>query len=145
VHITITIDIIDTADKIKKRKKNEILKMIKGDKLDLKIEVSDNNFEEKVIEQSKRIPILVDFWATWCMPCLMLGPALENLAKQYKGKFVLAKLNVDNSPITSQEYMIQSIPAVKMFKNGKIVDEFIGAIPESTISKWLTKNGIKKE
>ncbi len=145
MHITITIDIIDTADKIKKRKKNEILKMIKGDKLDLKIEVSDNNFEEKVIEQSKSIPILVDFWATWCMPCLMLGPALENLAKQYKGKFVLAKLNVDNSPITSQEYMIQSIPAVKMFKNGKIVDEFIGAIPESTISKWLTKNGIKKE
>ena len=104
------------------------------------IEVSDNNFKEKVIEKSKEVPVVVDFWATWCMPCLMLSPILEQLAEEYKGKFILAKLNVDENPLTSQRYSVMSIPAVKMFKGGELVDQFIGAIPEPAVREWLDKN-----
>jgi len=107
------------------------------------IDVDDTNFEKMVLEQSKKVPIVVDFWATWCMPCLMLGPILEKMVKEHNGKFILARLNVDSSPKNSQKYMIQSIPAVKFFKNGKVIDEFIGVIPEPMIKKWFEKNGIK--
>ncbi len=106
----------------------------------IKIEVDDSNFEEEVIKQSEKIPVVVDFWAQWCMPCLVLGPVLEKIAEKYKGKFILAKLNVDKSPITSQKYKIMSIPNVKMFKDGKIVDEFVGALPEFQVQNWLDKN-----
>jgi len=106
----------------------------------MKIDVNDANFEKEVIEKSKEVPVVVDFWATWCMPCLMLGPALEKLSEQYEGKFILAKLNVDENAVSSQKYKIMSIPAVKMFKDGQVVDEFIGAIPEPNIKDWLDKN-----
>jgi intein/homing endonuclease len=75
-----------------------------------------------------------------CMPCLMLSPILEKLAKEYNGKFILAKLNVDENRITSQKYGIMSIPSVKLFKNGKVVDEFLGALPEPSVREWLNKN-----
>jgi putative thioredoxin len=74
------------------------------------------------------------------MPCLMLSPILEKLAKEYNGKFILAKLNVDENRITSQKYGIMSIPSVKLFKNGKVVDEFVGALPEPSVREWLNKN-----
>ena len=106
----------------------------------IKIEVDDSNFEEEVIKQSEKIPVIVDFWAQWCMPCLVLGPFLEKVASENKEKFILAKLNVDKSPITSQKYRIMSIPNVKMFKDGKIVDEFVGALPEFQVINWLNKN-----
>ncbi|RLJ05421.1 MAG: thioredoxin [Candidatus Aenigmatarchaeota archaeon] len=105
-----------------------------------KIEVTDNDFQEKVVELSERLPVVVDFWAVWCTPCLLLGPVLEKLADEYDGKFILAKVNVDQSPATSQKYGIMSIPSVKMFKNGKIVDEFVGALPEPAVRQWLDKN-----
>lgn len=111
-----------------------------GEKRKTKIEVNDNDFEAEVVEQSKKVPVVIDFWATWCSPCLILGPTLERLAEEYKGKFVLAKLNVDGNPIVSQKYGIMSIPAVKMFRNGKVIDEFVGALPEPTVRKWLDKN-----
>jgi putative thioredoxin len=105
-----------------------------------KIDVIDKDFQKQVIEQSKKLPILVDFYGTWCGPCRILGPILEKLAEKYNGKFILAKINVDESPKISQEYEIRSIPAVKLFKNGKIVSEFIGAMPEAEIKKFLDRN-----
>ena len=103
-------------------------------------DVTDSDFEEKVIKKSMEIPVVVDFWAEWCPPCRMLGPVLEEIAGKYKGRFVLAKLNVDDNHGKSMEFRISSIPAVKMFKNGKIADEFVGAMPEESIRKWLDKN-----
>lgn len=106
----------------------------------MEIEIDDNNFNEKVIEKSKDIPIVVDFWSQMCPPCLIIGPILEKLAEQYEGKFILAKANVDQTRQTAQLYRVTSIPSIKMFKNGKVIDEFIGAIPEEEIKQWLDKN-----
>jgi len=106
----------------------------------LKISVNDNSFQKEVIEKSNTVPVVVDFWAEWCMPCLMLGPTLDKLAEEYSGKFILAKLNVDENPVTSQEYAISSIHAVKLFKNGKVADKFVGALPEPSVRQWLAKH-----
>jgi len=104
------------------------------------MEITESNFKEKVIEKSKEIPVIVDFWASWCMPCLMLSPNLEKIAEDYKGKIILAKVNVDDNQVLSQQFKIMGIPAVKMFKRGKVVDEFTGAISESEIKNWIEKN-----
>ncbi|MEM3405492.1 MAG: thioredoxin [Candidatus Pacearchaeota archaeon] len=109
-------------------------------KKEIIIEVNENNFKEKVINKSKEIPIVVDFWADWCMPCLMLSPILESLAKKFNGKFILAKANIDDTPYIAKKYNITTIPSVKMIKNGEITDEFIGLIPEEEIEKWINKN-----
>lgn len=106
----------------------------------MKMDVNNDNFEEKVIKKSRKIPVVVDFYANWCGSCLIVGPILENLEKQYKGKFILAKVNVDENRELAEKYKIMGIPAVKMFKNGKIVDEFTGALPEQAIKDWLDKN-----
>ncbi len=105
-----------------------------------KIEVTDSNFEREVIEKSKKIPVVVDFWATWCMPCFILGPILEKFAKKYNGKFILAKLDIDQNLKISSKYGISAVPAVKFFKNGKVIDEFVGVLPENLIKEWLDKN-----
>jgi putative thioredoxin len=103
----------------------------------MEIEVTDANFQEEVIEKSKKTPVLVDFWASWCGPCMMLKPVLEKIAKEYDGKFVLAKAVTDDNQDAAGKYGVMSIPSVKLFKNGEIVDEFVGAQPESTIKQWL--------
>lgn len=102
------------------------------------IEVTDQNFGTAVLEESKRRPVVVDFWAGWCQPCRLIGPVLERLAGEAGGDFLLAKLDVDANPQASAAFRIQSIPAVKAFRDGKLVDEFIGAIPEQAIRQWLT-------
>ena len=104
------------------------------------IEVSDNDFEQKVVEKSKDVPVMVDFWAEWCPPCKRLGPTLEKLAKEYNGKFLLAKVDLQHNKQKAQEYEVSSIPTIKLFKNGKVVDEFIGAIPEEEVKEFLSKN-----
>ena len=104
------------------------------------MQVTDQTFEKDVIEKSKEIPVIIDFWAEWCGPCLVLGPVIEKVVEEFKEKVILAKLNVDENPNKSREYDISAIPAVKIFKDGKVVDEFIGIIPEDSIRKWIQKN-----
>ena len=97
------------------------------------------DFNEDVIQQSKNIPVLVDFWAEWCGPCRVLGPTLEKLAEKYKERFRLVKLNTDENPEIAAQYSIRGIPNVKLFINGEVADEFTGALPEDTVEKWLQK------
>jgi len=106
---------------------------------EVEIEVGDDDFQEKVIEKSKKVPVLVDFYTNRCGPCRMLSPILEKIAKEYNGKFVLAKVNVDDAQITASEFGIMSIPTVILFKNGEPVDYFVGALPEPQIREWLKR------
>ncbi len=131
---------MEELEEIKNRKIKELRDKITNNQTEIKIEVNDDNFEEKVIKQSKDVLVIVDLWAEWCMPCLMLGPILEKITQEYKGKIILAKIDVDKNPRISQEYRVNSIPAVKFFRNEKLVDEFIGALPESQVREYINKN-----
>jgi len=104
------------------------------------IEVNDGNFEKEVMEKSKKIPVIVDFYAGWCMPCTMIAPVLEKLAKEFDGRILLAKLNTETNPATGTAAGISSIPAIALVKDGKIVDGFIGLKPEEFIRNWIEVN-----
>jgi thioredoxin len=101
------------------------------------LELTDENFEEAIKKADK--PLLVDFWATWCSPCLILSPILEKIAQDYKSKIEIAKVNVDSAPTVSQKFEIQNIPTVILFNQTEPVDGFVGVRPESLIKEWLDK------
>jgi putative thioredoxin len=101
------------------------------------MDVTESNFQTAVIERSKTVPVVVDFWAEWCGPCRQLGPVIERAVAGREGKVELAKVDVDANPRLSQTYRIQSIPAVKAFRDGKVAEEFVGAQPPAAIERFL--------
>ena len=110
-----------------------------GDTGDLIKDTTTRNFGEDVIAASQEVPVFVDFWAPWCGPCMQLGPAIEKAVTEAAGAVKLVKLNIDDNPEIAQQMGIQSIPAVFAFKNGKPVDSFVGAVPESEIKAFLKR------
>lgn len=99
------------------------------------LEITDNSFKDTVLNSDK--PVLVDFWAVWCGPCRMLGPIIEEVAKDYEGKAVVGKVDVDNNQEVSMQYGIRSIPTVLIFKNGEVVDKIVGVAPKEVIAEKL--------
>lgn len=99
-----------------------------------------DNFQSEVIERSKTIPVLVDFWAEWCGPCRMLTPLLEKLEKEYDGRFILVKVNTDENPDLAQQFRISGIPSVKLIVDGVEKDKFTGALPELQLKNFLDRN-----
>ncbi len=102
------------------------------------VAVQDASFKAEVIDSG--VPVLVDFWATWCAPCRAIAPALEELATQYKGKVKIAKVDVDESQQVAQQYGIRSIPTLLLFKGGKVVDQLVGAMPKAKLEDAIKKH-----
>lgn len=101
------------------------------------IEFTDQNFEQEVLKSEK--PALVDFWAPWCGPCQVMGPIIEELAKEMGDKFKIGKINVDEHPDTAQKFGIMSIPAIKIFKGSQVVKEFVGVQSKDALKEALEK------
>ena len=98
--------------------------------------VTDDSFATDVLGASG--PVLVDFWAEWCGPCKAIGPALEELGAEYKGKLTIAKVNIDENPMTPTEYAVRGIPTMILFKDGKPVETKVGAMPKGALKSWIS-------
>ena len=132
-------------DEVKKILEKKMRRML--DKLDVKNEgredvkliynVNDSEFKRLVLQKSFSIPVLVDFWAPWCKPCHIVGPALEKAVKSLKGRVLLAKIDIEKNPLTAIRYGVMGIPTLMLFKRGKVVDRFVGAMPEDMMVRWL--------
>jgi len=95
------------------------------------VTLTDANFEEMVLKSEK--PVIVDFWAEWCGPCRIIGPIVNEIAEDYKGKVVVGKVDVDSNPLISARFGIRNIPTVLFFKNGQVADKQVGAVPKSNL------------
>ena len=101
------------------------------------VNVNDKNFTSEVLDST--VPVLVDFWATWCGPCRSISPIVEELAKEFTGKVKVTKLNVDENPSTPGQYGVRGIPTLILFKGGKILDQIVGAVPKARLKAMLEK------
>ena len=99
--------------------------------------VGDGDFDQEVVNSD--IPAIVDFWAPWCGPCRAIGPMVEDLAAEYKGRVKVAKLNIDESPRTAEKYGVRSIPTLMLFKDGKLLDTLIGLVPKDKLEAFAKK------
>ena len=101
-------------------------------------QVTDQDFDKTVLQAGK--PAFVDFWAPWCGPCRVIGPIVEELAPSYQGRAVITKMNVDDNPEVAQKFGVTSIPTLMMFKDGKLVDRVVGAMPKGELQKFIERN-----
>ena len=99
------------------------------------VEIGDSNFQTNVLNASG--PVVVDFWAEWCGPCKMIGPSLEEISDELSGQVTIAKLNIDDNPVTPGQLGVRGIPTMILFKDGKIVDTKVGAAPKAAIKQWI--------
>ncbi|MGV2432800.1 MAG UNVERIFIED_CONTAM: thioredoxin [Rickettsiaceae bacterium] len=98
-------------------------------------QVNDDNFEKEVLKSE--VPVLVDFWAEWCGPCRMLGPVIDELSTDYKGKVHIVKMNIDENPGTPSRLGVRGIPTMIMFKNGVQIGTKVGALPKNSLAEWI--------
>jgi thioredoxin 1 len=99
------------------------------------IKVTDNSFQSDVIES--KTPVLIDFWAEWCRPCLGIAPALEELSTEFGGRLIIAKLNIDENPQTPMKYGVRGIPTLMIFQDGQVAATKVGALPKNKIKEWI--------
>ena len=99
------------------------------------VEITDANFEEVVL--NSKIPVLVDFWAEWCGPCRMVGPVIDEMHKEYEGKAIIGKVNVDENPGVSAQFGVRNIPTILFIKNGEVADKSVGAVPKAQLAAKL--------